>query len=50
MYKTALAELETTIGNGYHDDDYPHYDWEVFIQILARDKTKFWTYWNNINR
>lgn len=50
MYKSALEELDTTIGNDYHDDNCEHYAWETYIEILARNHTKFWKYWNNIDR
>ena len=48
MYKSALAELNTTIGHGYHNEDCEHYAWEEFIVILAKDYNLFWKYWNSI--
>lgn len=50
MYNSALNELETTIKEGYHDEDCANYVWETYIQILSRDRKEFWKYWNSINR
>ena len=50
MYKSALSELKEVVKTGYHNEDYPHYAWESYIQILARDTDKFWKYWNKIRK
>lgn len=48
MYNSALSELKDVIKRGYHDEDCPHYAWESYIEILARDKKKFWEYWRKL--
>jgi len=49
MYKNALSELVNYETGRYHDDDCDHYAWEEYIQILSRDRTSFWKYWNSIS-
>jgi len=34
--------------NHYIDDDSEHYAWEEYITILAKNKNKFWDYWNSL--
>ena len=48
MYKSALSELNEVEQKCYHDENYTHYAWEEYIEILVRDNDKFWKYWNKI--
>ena len=48
LYNQAKTELEHLEECGFHDEDDVHYAWEEFIQILARDKKLFWSYFNSL--
>ena len=48
LYDSAYTELVSVEENHCRDDDSDHYTWEEMIQILARDKNKFWKYWNSL--
>ena len=47
MYNSALNELEELEKSGYSWDNV-HYAWENYIEILSKDKNKFWKYWNSL--
>jgi hypothetical protein len=46
LYESAESELKDLEKTGYTDKQYA---WESYITILARDKNKFWKYWNSID-
>lgn len=47
MYSDAESELKDhQEGNGGDSDE--HYAWEAYIEILAKDRGKFWDYWNSL--
>jgi len=46
MYSNAESELKDH-QDGAGDAD-EHYAWEAYIQILAKDREKFWNYWNSL--
>jgi len=48
LYNSSLSELEEIERKKYHDDDCVHYFWEASMEILARDRDKFWEYYNSI--
>jgi predicted RNase H-like nuclease (RuvC/YqgF family) len=47
MYNSSLEELKQLEKEHYHDEDAEHYAWEASIEILAKDHTAFWEYWNS---
>ncbi len=49
LYESAASELNDLEQTGFSDEDNDHYAWENYIEILARNKNKFWKYWNSIN-
>lgn len=50
VYAKALAALNEEIKNGRKEDsDDEHYVWEEMMEILAKDKRKFWDYWNSLS-
>lgn len=48
MYSDAFEELKDHQEGNRSDDDDEHYAWEAYIQILAKDRGKFWDYWNSL--
>ena len=48
LYNSAYSELVDTESNGYHNEDCVQYDWEEYIEILARDHDAFWKYWRKL--
>jgi hypothetical protein len=48
LYREAQSELENYEENGYSDEDNAQYAWESYIEILARNNTEFWNYWNSL--
>jgi hypothetical protein len=48
LYKLASDQFETSKENGDRNDDDEHYAWEVCMEILARDSTTFWNYYNSL--
>jgi hypothetical protein len=50
MYNSAKDELEELEESGYSREDNKNYAWESYIEILAKDKDKFWKYWNSLSR
>ncbi len=50
LYKSALHMLNEVEKNGYIPKDSEHYSWEEVMELLARDKGKFWTYYNSIDK
>jgi len=49
LYRDAEATLITLENGEYHEDDSSddeHYAWEALMEILARDSSTFWGYFN----
>lgn len=48
LYEESLADLIDLEEKGYADEDSPHYAYESFLEIVARDKRKYWNYRNSL--
>lgn len=48
LYNKAYEELIDLEENN-RDDDSVDNAWKAYIEILAKDKIKFWNYWKNRN-
>ncbi len=51
LYASAAFNLHEREDNGRlgdKDDDEEHYSWESLMELLARNKTKFWDYYNSL--
>lgn len=50
MYNSALRDLKDCEQIGFRDEDSAEYAWEIYIEILAREKKSFWKYWNSLSK
>lgn len=48
MYKLAEKDLKDAEENCSTESIDDNYGFEAYIEILARDKDRFWSYWNSI--
>lgn len=48
LYEESLEDLTDLEDKGYSDEDSPHYAYESFLEIVARDKRKYWIYRNSL--
>ena len=48
IFNRALSYVESAEADYKRDDD-PNYAFEEFIGIIARDKDKFWKYYNSLD-
>lgn len=48
MYNFAKSCLEFTEENGYSNEDDEHYAWEEIMTLLAKNRNKFWKFYNSI--
>ena len=48
LYHSAMYSIEELEKNGFKSEDDEHYSWEELISIPARDREKFWKYYNSL--
>jgi hypothetical protein len=48
LYYSAMCSIEELEKNGFQSEDDEHYSWEELISIPARDREKFWKYYNSL--
>ena len=49
LYIFAESCLSDMIKSGNGDDDDEHFAWEAVMGLLAKDRSKFWSYWNSLS-
>lgn len=48
IFNSALGYVQSA-EQDYRRDDDPNYGFEEFMEIIARDKDKFWKYYNSLD-
>lgn len=48
LYESAMYSIKEVERTGFVNEDDEHYSWEDLITIPARDKDKFWKYYNSL--
>lgn len=50
FYKSAELMFTSVETSGFNREDDKQYTWEDIMGLLARDKSKFWAYYNKLSR
>ncbi len=48
LYDYVISGIKEVEKSGYIDEDSAHYDSETLLEIVSRDKRKFWDYYNSL--
>ena len=48
LYESAIYSIKYLEDNGFESKDDEHYSWEELISLPAREKDKFWKYYNSL--
>jgi hypothetical protein len=48
VYKFSMSVIKDMKKNGYHNEDDSHYAFEMLMEFVAKDKDKFWKWFNDL--